>query len=176
MKLTDNKGLTLIELVGALVIFGLLFGISAMALTMYIQTSRRTIMMQQIQTEGALLAATIEQRMNNFTPTDAETCEGDDPCIILVKQFEATVNGSVTWTTLDPVETMTIIIAEGLIQVDDVTINPSDRLLDETSQIRFELKNNGDIVVTIELVYLLDNGEPIFFLSTTRFPRITSIT
>ncbi len=64
----NRKGVTLIELIGALVLLGILVGLITTTIAIFIRSTNESVTESQIQTEGLLLVRTIENRISAFGP------------------------------------------------------------------------------------------------------------
>ena len=82
MKLLNKKGITLIELLGALVILGIAFSLFASLIAIIVRSSNSSVEESKINTEGLFMVRTIESRLSNVNPNriQLEFSEGDLVC------------------------------------------------------------------------------------------------
>ena len=87
----NKKGLTLIELLGLLVIMGILIAMSATIISSYIQANRRISESLEANEEGHLISRRIESSLETLNPNTYDTCPGLN-CYIFIKEYEYMIN------------------------------------------------------------------------------------
>ncbi|TNF07131.1 MAG: hypothetical protein EP317_05405 [Bacillota bacterium] len=88
MKLSSNKkGISLLELLMAIFLSSITLGLIAQMLTLFIQSSKTTILNNQANTVGMLVVETIETQLRNFGPTRVSSCAGQDNCVLFEQQY-----------------------------------------------------------------------------------------
>ncbi|MDX9691072.1 MAG: hypothetical protein RBT45_01365 [Acholeplasmataceae bacterium] len=88
MNLSSNKrGISLLELLMAIFLSSITLGLVAQMLTLFIVSSKNTILSNQANQTGLLAVETIETRLRNFSPTSVRVCEGQSNCIIFEQQY-----------------------------------------------------------------------------------------
>jgi hypothetical protein len=93
MNLSSNKkGISLLELLMAIFLSSITLGLIAQMLTLFIQSSKDTILSNQANTVGLLAVETIETRLRNFGPTKVSSCEGQTNCVLFEKQYEQVID------------------------------------------------------------------------------------
>lgn len=87
----NKKGLSLFELLGVLVIMGIILSISATVISSYIRANQRIAISVQANEEGNLLSRRVETELEELNPNTYETCAGSN-CYILIKEYEYIIN------------------------------------------------------------------------------------
>jgi len=72
----NKRGIVLIELIGALVIFSLVVTLTAMIINFYVQANQRISVNSQANYEGNLVVRKIEDYFRDLEPTTYSTCPG----------------------------------------------------------------------------------------------------
>jgi type II secretory pathway pseudopilin PulG len=118
----NKKGLTLIELLGLMVIMGILISMSATIIASYVQANRRIAESVEANEEGHLISRRIESSLEDLNPNTYETC-GVTNCYIFIKEYEYVINEETQNIELnvltDPVEYKLEIVNQSL-YIDDV--------------------------------------------------------
>jgi hypothetical protein len=87
MNLSSKRGISLLELLMAIFLSSITLGLIAQMLTLFIQSSKNTILSNQANTVGMLAVETIETRLRNFGPTRVSSCEGQANCVLFEQQY-----------------------------------------------------------------------------------------
>ena len=162
----NRRGITLFELIGSLVLLGILVGLITTTVAIFIRSSNESVAESKVQTEGLLLVRSIESRINSFAPNgiDSGGCvsenapENPADCLRLIRSVEGEV------TSLE------IYLFEGQIYVGENPIVVRELLIH-----RFEIPapeeiNNNVIVTTIiQLTHDPNNGPIVTFRSSNLF-------
>jgi hypothetical protein len=82
----NKKGVTLVELLGAIIILGLLVAMVATFIGLINNASRIIALNAKANSEGLLITKTLEDQMKDFGSTDYSLCVNPD-CIILEKHY-----------------------------------------------------------------------------------------
>ncbi len=155
MLLKNNKGVTLIELLGALALLGILVGLIVTTVSIFIRTTNTSISESQIQTEGLLLVRNIENRILRHIPDDIRECDNGTNCVVLSS------------SELD--QELEINVVGSSIFFDSVDIFPSN-LEDKVTEIRLEYSIESTNNVILNIVVELNNQQT--FRSSNLFRRI----
>lgn len=83
----NKKGLTLVELIGAIVILGILMTLLASIFGIFINSQRRVSISAKANTEGLLVIRIVKNDLIEFSPNTFQDCLGDN-CIMLEKEYE----------------------------------------------------------------------------------------
>ncbi|MBN2876565.1 MAG: prepilin-type N-terminal cleavage/methylation domain-containing protein [Bacilli bacterium] len=86
----DKKGLSLVELIGALVILSILVSLSAMIINFFIQANQRITISSQANYEGNLVIRRIEEDLIELSPTTYNSCPGT--CFSIEREFSYELN------------------------------------------------------------------------------------
>ncbi len=79
--------MSLIELIGAIVVFGILLSLSAMVINYFMDANYRSEMSSLANTEGYLAIRTIEEELDDLSPTTFGSCPGVT-CWVAQKEYE----------------------------------------------------------------------------------------
>lgn len=82
----NKHGMTLIELLGALVVLGILITLSVMVIDYFMDANNRTNISSQANIEGLLAIRTTKNSIEDLEPTNYEICAGSD-CLIIQKEY-----------------------------------------------------------------------------------------
>ena len=147
----NKRGVTLIELLGALVIFGLIISLVATVVSLITYASNKIELNSAANSQGLFLDREIKDDIIEFSPTEYITCGTN--CITFQKEFEYEFDsnlGQIILTTYSPVLTHKIQIINNEIRVNNVAIDTGI----------FEVGSGS----SIELV---ETGSQLYFLLTT---------
>lgn len=143
----NKKGVTLVELLGAIVISSIGISLIAMAITLIVRATNDTLMNNRANTTAMIITASANSQLSAFIATDIVECPGvpSTSCFILEKHYDRTLN-----TTTN--------------QIEDVPVSPIQTL-------KMEFKTNGvgqlDLFmndVSIYNIYELE-GQPFRYSS-----------
>ncbi len=166
----NKKGVTLVELLGAIVIFGLALSLVSMILqTIGVATERINLNTQETY-EGNTLVRYLEKEMQDFGPTNYRACVSGD-CIILENHYDYEVdliNETITPVAHDPILEKSISIENGKILVDGVERVINYFTLGASSGISYTL-NASLLKVTINLYLVDEHGKEYQFIATYQF-------
>ena len=166
-RLNSKKGITLIELIGAIAILSLVLGLVATTIGIFIRNANTSVASGNTQTEGLLLVRNIENniidlRPNGYSSCDSITLSGitETSCIVLERR---NLDGDVLRSVKFELEGETIQLSF------DSEESPS-RVLDnltlsESSTIIFERTALNRLVLTFR--FHLEDVDTIFQASST---------
>lgn len=119
----NKKGLSLVELLGAIVIFGISMSLIALVLSVIFNANERILEQSRANTEGTIVIAHLEDLMRNFATTDYSTCVENTNCVILESHYTYELSedlSSIVLVTHNPPMTLKIEILEGDLLINDV--------------------------------------------------------
>lgn len=141
MDKLNKKGLTLVELLGAVVISAIGIALLASVVTLIVRATQDTIVNNRANTTGMIIVARFENTMDDFVATDITTCSGvaTTSCFVLEKHYER---------GLDPVDNV----------IKDIPVSPIETL-------RVEAKVTSgvlDLLVGNTSLYSLNTPDSLF--------------
>lgn len=161
-SLKKNNGLALLDLLGAIVIMGLV-SILVINLISVIYRSQESIIVQEDKsTTGLFLVREIENTITEFKPTEVSYCDLTQTCITLLKSSENiydSITGEVTETIYNPPLEMTILFDSTNLSIDAVNLSKSYFQIDVTTY--FEIANKINSVDIIFHISLADKYDQI---------------
>ena len=172
-KKYSNRGFTLVELIGALTILGLVTGLVATTIGIFILSANQSVTSSKIQTEGLLLVRSIENSIIDLRPNQYDTCDSiDSSTCIELKRFISgednpievlrveLINNELIMTTFDSnSEVSNIRVLNNLTLTSDSMIIPEEVVLDGQRN-RFVLT----IILAVEDVDLVFQASNMFIL------------
>jgi len=119
----NTKGVTLVELLGAVAISSLGIALAAAAMVLIIRATNDTIMNNRANTTAMIITTTAHNHLSSFVATDIAECPGVTPttCFILEKKYERTLDpatNKIKDIPVSPIQTLKI----------EVKNNPSGQL------------------------------------------------
>ncbi len=98
----NKKGISLVELLGATVIFGIAISLIAVLISVIFSANDKTLEQSRANTEGTIVIAHLESLMRAFATTDYSTCSGKENCIILESHYTYELNNDSSTIVLVP--------------------------------------------------------------------------
>jgi hypothetical protein len=141
-----KRGMTIVELLGALVLFGIIISLSAVMISVITNANAKIVEQSRANTEGTLLTALIDRKIREFGPTNYTTCIETD-CIVLVKTFEYVPNlelGTINLVVYNPVQTLKIEVSSEQLLINNEVQSIAHFTIDPTSSIIYSI--NGRIL------------------------------
>ncbi len=158
----NKQGITLIELLGALVLLGILIGLISSTIAIFIRTSNESVTETQVQTEGLLLVRSIESRINNFGPNGID----DDGCVSVNAPPECLRLIRV----VDSVETaLEIYLFDNQIFVGENPVFVRELVVSDFEIIVEEVNNNVIVNTVVKLKFDLSDTREFTFRSSNLF-------
>ncbi len=151
----NKKGLTLIELLGALVLFGMIASLSAVMISTITKANARIVEESRANNENMLLTAYLDQTIQTFNPTTYESCV-DINCLILIKEFDYIANldnGTIDLVIYNPEERLRIELINNQLNIDLIPYNIQYFTLDPSSSVTSSF-SSGILIYTINLVFV----------------------
>ncbi len=87
----NKKGLSLIELLGAMVIFGIAISLSAILIGFFIRANNSIMVSNQANFESVLFIQTVKNGFDSLEPDTYDTCR-NDTCLILIDEYSYELN------------------------------------------------------------------------------------
>ncbi len=165
----NKKGVTIIELLATVVIFGLAMSLAATVLSLINSASNRIEINSMANSQGLFLDREIKDDILDLGPTEYASCGTN--CITFQKEFAYVLNDDETDIVLfvyNPVLTHKVQISNGQILINDVPLVIENFTLGAGSQIELiENLPQAYFIMTIELV--ASNGKVYTFTTSYSF-------
>jgi len=172
----NKRGVTVIELLAAVVIFSLMISLVAIVISLINSASNRIEINSLANSEGLFLDRELKDALLEFGPTEYINCGTN--CITFQKEFIYefdTVLEEIVLTTYSPALTHQIEILNGQILVDSVPVVIEYFTLGPGSQIEMlENLSQAYFIMTVELV--AENGKVFTFSTSYSFTMQTTPT
>lgn len=138
VKITSKKGLTLVELLGAIVLFSITITLIATVLIQIQRASKSINSASNLNRQATLITREIENTLRNLPVDNAQICTTDGKCLLIEKKYDYLVNaveGSIDVVELNPTISKIIAFELGEIRIDGVNILENHITLDDSSRI-----------------------------------------
>jgi prepilin-type N-terminal cleavage/methylation domain-containing protein len=149
----QHKGVTLVELLGAIVIFSIAASIIALTVSFIINANKEIIENGQANTTGTLIIRQIEKKVSNLYITDYTYASNQE--LTLYSDFEYVYNdelGDIELINHDPRLELNILIVNNELFIDNDSIDLSGFSIHETSRIEMiENTESTQFIITIVL-------------------------
>ncbi len=148
-----HRGITIVELLGAIILFGIIASISAMMISTITKANARIVEQSRANAEMTLLTAYLDDQYQNLGATNYVPCVGESNCITLIKAFEYfpnLVNGTIDLVVYDPVVTLTIKVQNQELLLDDATYDMNYFEIDNSSTLSYTLDGTS-LILEIDL-------------------------
>jgi len=171
-NLRNNRGVSLLDLLAAIVLFSIL-SLLIMNVIILVQQGRESIIdSEDITIQGMLITRQIENSIQDFEPTEVNTCVEQDNCIILTQSFYYeynSVTGTLDFIEVNPVRNFTIYFNTDSIQLNDKTIDLSPYTITSTNIITITESTNAiSIMFSFSLSDNYGNSAP--FIASYSIP------
>jgi len=167
----NKKGLTLVELLGAVVIFGISISLVALLLSVIFNANDKILEQSRANTEGTLVVAHLENLMRNFAVTDYSSCVDDPNCVILESHYTYELSGdssTIVLVTHTPPKTLQISIRENELYINDAIHHIRDFQIHSDSYIEKTIENN-QLKLKIVIILLMNESKTYTFTSNQTF-------
>jgi len=156
----NRKGLTIVELLAALVIMGIVATIIGLLINSYQDANDTISESSKASLEASLLIQNIENDLDEFSPTDYTSCTSPE-CVTLTKSFEYIYNeGQIILQTYDPVLSQNLIFENQQLSFGSITYDIDG----------FSLSNDTSINVSEFNGYLSIQIDFFLVSETTTYP------
>lgn len=150
-----KKGMTMVELLGAVVLFGIILSLSAIMISVITNANAKVVEKSRANTEGTLLTSLMDKTIRDFGPTNYQPC-GDTQCILLIKAFEYIPdleNGTIDLVVYDPVQTLKLEVKNHALFINDVAQNIAHFDVSPSSTLTYSIQDTTlNYVIQIILI------------------------
>ncbi len=170
----SKKGVTLIELLAAVIIFGLAISLTATVITMLNNASDKIEINAQANSEGLFIDRALKDAILDFSPTTYSKCGGQD-CFVLEKEFAYEFDPileEIILTTYTPALTHQIEINNGEILVNDNALIINNFTLGSGTTIDV-ITSGTQAYLTIMYELVASTGEVFTFTTSFSFAILT---
>jgi len=169
----NKKGLSLFELIAALVIMSLVFTLSAFVISSFIQANERVTISAMANEEGNYASRKIEVALQNLNPNTYDNCPGAT-CYIFYQEFAYEINEvseEIELIIYDVPLSYKLQIIGQVLYINDVAYDFEGFTLDSSSSI--ELTDvNGVISLSFTIVLESEKGDLFEFLTSYSFEEL----
>lgn len=155
---SNKKGFALVDILAAIVIFGIATALIANILTLLLRGHESILVAEDKTTAGLLITREIENKVLDFDPTNVSLCDGEDQCIIFERQYEYRYNsdtGVVEKVFLSTYEQLVIRFQDDQIEIGDSITNTSPYSIHSDSNATITY---NDFTTTVHIhIWLEDN-------------------
>lgn len=158
----NKKGLTLVELLGAIVILGILTALLASIFGFFINAQRRVSISAKANTEGLLVIRVVKNDLIEFSANTYQDCSGEY-CILFEKEFEYIYdedNEVIDLEVYDEPLTYEIEIKNNNLYLNDEIYEFNGFTLTDDSALTYEEIN--DVLYLTIVLYLVDEENNVF--------------
>lgn len=159
-----KHGLTLVELLGAIVLFGIIASISAMMISTIMKSNAKIVEQSRANTEMTLLTAYLDSNIQQFGATTYTPCVGESNCIILMKEFEYVpdlVNETIDLVVYSPAQEFKIQVSNDTFKVGTEFYDIPYFTLDSTSAVTYSI-NLNQLTYSITLIFSGEHDDYTF--------------
>jgi hypothetical protein len=167
----NKKGITLVELLGAVVIFGITISLVAVLISVIFNANDRILEQSRANTEGTIVIAHIEDLMRNFATTDYSTCLGNTNCVILESHYTYELSGdssSIVLITHIPPNTLEFRITNNELYINGIIHQIRNFQIHDDSYIESNTVNNK-LELKIVLILYITESKTYTFTSNQTF-------
>ncbi|PKK93561.1 MAG: hypothetical protein CVV61_04040 [Tenericutes bacterium HGW-Tenericutes-6] len=161
----SKKGLTLIELIGAVVIFGLMISLVTIVIQFVLRANDRVVEQSRATRIGTLLIEDIQDAFNDLNPTSYELC--GESCVTLFTAYENILNpdsGRIELITYTPPLSYAISIENNILYLNGTSYNVSEFTLSEDSNIEVTYQNN-QLTIAIRIILLSESQKTYTYVT-----------
>ena len=151
-----KSGLALVELLGAVIIFGLVLSLSAMILSTITKANARIVEQSQANTEMTLLTSLLDDTYQDFGATNYIPCVGITNCIILINAFEYVVdleNETINLVVHNPELELNISLLNNRLYIDNELITINHFTLATDSTLTYEIIGS-ELILNLDLTFV----------------------
>jgi prepilin-type N-terminal cleavage/methylation domain-containing protein len=156
----DRKGVTLVELLAAIVIMAIVVSLVSMLLNTMNDANVQITEEARANIEATKLIANLEDYFDDFSPTDYRECEVGN-CVVLEKDFEyiySQLETTVILVVNDPVSELMIIFNENQLVIDDLVYELYYFSFNEDFLISTSINDKSIITITIEFALVSETN------------------
>ncbi|MDA3932588.1 MAG: type II secretion system protein [Tenericutes bacterium] len=168
----NRRGMTIVELLAALVIMTIVASLVAMLIASYRSVHQDITDESKANLESTLLFQSIRNDINAFSPTDYNDCVIND-CVILVKTFEYVyLDGSISLNILDPIDTITLEVVDQTILFNNQPYRVEYFSIGQDTTLLYTVTTD---TIEIEFNLVLESTENTYYFSMTHSYEIEQI-
>jgi len=167
----NKKGLTLVELLGAVVIFGISISLIALLLSVIFNANDKILEQSRANTEGTIVIAHLEDLMRSFAVTDYSTCVDNPNCVTLESHYTYELSGdssSIILVTHTPPNTLQISILNNQLYINGLVHEIRNFEIHSDSYIEKTTVNN-QLKLKIVIILYINEGKTYTFTSNQTF-------
>ncbi len=168
----NKKGFTLIEIIGALVILGILVTLLTFVLTFYIRANERISISSSANEQGNLVVRRIQAKLIDLSPTTYESCSGES-CYIFKREFAYEYNESTNRVELvvyDEPITYKLEIKNNSIYINDELYEFNDFTLSPDSTLSVE-EESDHVYININIIIVSKTNDSFEYLMSYSFQK-----
>ncbi|MFH0992794.1 MAG: type II secretion system protein [bacterium] len=171
MNKNRNHGISLPELLGAIVIFGLVSALIGSMLAVFSAASKRLMVAEQANAKALSLILSIENAASDAQPTAYSACVGETDCIRLENHYEYVYNeitDAIDLELHEPELTTEISLSADAIMINGVALDTGDFTIDAASTLT-ATNIDGEVTVTIHFILRTADGDTYGFTTSFNF-------
>ncbi len=171
MNNSRTHGISLPELLGAIVIFGLVSALIGSMLAVFSSASRRLMVAEQANAKALTLILAIENAASDAGSTAYSSCGGETECIVLENHYEYEYNAvsdAIDLVLHEPALTTEISLSTGTILINGVALDTGDFTIGAASTLT-AVNVGGEVTVTIHFILETATGETYGFTTSFHF-------
>lgn len=168
----NKKGFTLVETLGALIVFGILVALLSFLVSFFIRANERISISSLANEEGNLIVRRIQEDLIDLTPNTYETCPGE-ACYIFKKEFVYEYNETTNQIELvvyDEAITYKLEIENNKLYINDEEYDFDTFILSSDSLFNVTEENN-DVYIKINIVIESEKNDLFEFLMSYSFTK-----
>jgi prepilin-type N-terminal cleavage/methylation domain-containing protein len=158
-----KHGMTMIELLGAIVLFGIILSLSAVMISVITNANAKVIEQSRASTESTLLTAKIDRELRDLGPTNYQTCLVSN-CIVFIKAFEYVPNldsGTIDLVVYDPVQTLRFEVSNGKLLINDIEYSIQHFTISPLSSLNYTIQGTT-LTYSITLILTGEHNDYTF--------------
>ncbi len=166
----NKRGVTLIELLGAIVLMGIIASLTALFISVISNANRDIALNSRANTEGLIIISALDTKLREFKATDYSLCAASN-CITLENHFDYVLDTITTSLILQehvPPLTLEIELLNSQLYIDGVLQVPNGFTLDASSAITIT-ETAGLVQILIQINLLAPTGEVFHFSTSNSF-------
>lgn len=135
-----KHGLTLVELLGAIVIFSIVASLSAIMISTITKSNAKIVEQSRANTESTLLTVYLDRQIRDFSATNFQACSNPTNCMTLIKAFDYVPHlesGTINLVVYNPAQQLQIALINHELIVGSNTYNLAHFSLDASSSITY---------------------------------------
>jgi len=167
----NKKGISLIELMGALVIMGIAISISAILINFFVLANNKITTSNRANYESLLFIQTMKTEFDALEPNEYDTCRRDT-CLILIEEYTYELNeisNELELVILDTPIEVELKFENLNFYKDDTAYIFDGFTLSENSELLFEETNNV-LYINFDFYLVSEDGDIFDYTMTYSYP------